>query len=104
MSIINIRVINIMIIGEQTAGKTCLLNNYLGVNNMFTLATIGNEFRIKKINSSDNVNYKLKIWDTSGAERYRSFALNMLKNMKGIILVYSIDTEYTFKNIINWIH
>ena len=86
------------------SGKTCLLDNYFGLNNMLKYATIGTEYRIKKINSSDNVNYSLKIWDSSGAERYRSLVLNLLKNMKGIILVYSIDNEYTFNNIKNWIN
>ena len=43
-------------------------------------------------------------WDTSGVERYRSLVLNWLKNIKGIILVYSIDNENTFKNIKNWIN
>ena len=104
MSIIDIRVINILIIGDTMSGKTCLLDNYFGLNNMLKYATIGTEYRIKKINSSDNVNYSLKIWDSSGAERYRSLLLNLLKNMKGIILVYSIDNEYTFNNIKNQIN
>ena len=104
MSIIDIRVINILIIGDTMSGKTCLLDNYFGLNNMLKYATIGTEYRIKKINSSDNVNYSLKIWDSSGAERYRSLVLNLLKNMKGIILVYSIDNKNTFNNIKNWIN
>ena len=104
MSIIDIKVINIVILGDTMTGKTCLLNNYFGLNNMLTYATIGLDFKIKQIKSSDNVNYKLKIWDNSGVERYRGLGLNLLKNIKGIILVYSINNEYTFNNIKNWIN
>ncbi len=71
---------------------------------MFTNATIGINYHIKQIKSTDNVNYELIIWDTPGVELCRSIALKFLKNMKGIILVYSIDSEYTFKNIKNWIN
>ena len=99
MSIIDIRVINIAIFGDTMTGKTCLINKYIGINNMHTLATIGIDFTIKNIKRSDNINYKLKIWDTSGVEIYQSMALNLLKNIKGLILVYSIDNKSTLENI-----
>ena len=37
MSIIDIRVINILIIGDTMSGKTCLLDNYFGLNNMLQI-------------------------------------------------------------------
>ena len=66
---------------------------------LLPLATIGLESKIKNIKSSDNVNYKLKIWDTSGVERYHSIALSILKNINGLILVYSIDNKSSLENI-----
>ena len=71
MSIIDIRVINIAVIGDSCTGKTYLINKYLGINDMYAIGTIGIEIKIKIIKSSDNVNYKLKIWDTPGIERNR---------------------------------
>ena len=99
---IDIRVINIIVIGDTIAGKTCLINNYLGINN--TYETIRSDYYVKKIKNSDNIIYSLKIWDTPGMESYRSLVLYRLKNMRGIILVYSIDNENTFNNINNWIN
>lgn len=97
--------IDITLLGDTTTGKTSLINYYkeLGFNE--NIPTIGIDFFYKEITSSNNIKYNLKIYDTGGQEQYHSMALNILKKCKGIILVYAINNEKSFKNITNnWIN
>ena len=98
--------LEIGVIGDTETGKTNLINIYndLGFSEE-TLTTIGIYDYIKEIKSSHNIEFKLKIFDTSGCEQYQSLSLNILKKCKGIILVYSIDNKQSFENVKNiWIN
>ena len=87
-------------------GKTSLINYYNGLGfNEKLVNTIGIDYCIKNIKSSDNNEYKLRIYDTAGMEKYKSVTLSILKRCKGIILVYSIDNKQSFENIrYKWIN
>ena len=98
--------LEIALIGDTETGKTSLLKTFTGsVFKEYELVTIGIIFYIKTIKSSDNLEYKLKIFDTAGCEQYRSMSLHILIKCKGAILVYSIDDKSSFENIKNiWIN
>ena len=97
--------LEIGIIGDSQTGKTSLINVYCG--NSFEeniISTIGYVDHIKELTSPKNINYKLKIIDTAGQEKYDSLTLYTFKKCIGLILVYSIDNENSFNNIKNkWI-
>ena len=98
-------VLKIGVFGDSIVGKTCLINNYIGVNFWEERATIGIDYYLKAIKSSDNNDYLLRIIDIAGIERFRIMTLKLLKNCKGIILVYSIDNKQSFENIrYKWIN
>ena len=99
-------ILNIGVMGDTMTGKTSLINYYNGIGFKEKLVnTIGIDYCIKKIKSSDNNEYKLRIYDTAGMEKYQSVTLSILKRCKGIILVYSIDNEQSFENIrYKWIN
>ena len=70
--------LKILLIGDSSSGKTQLLLRY--VDEFFPkmhLATIGVEFKSKKIKFND-ININLEIWDTVGPERFRSISKNFL--------------------------
>ena len=95
--------INIMTIGNSAVGKTCFILRF--TENIFEdiyLSTIGIDFKIKKIKIKDK-KYKIFFYDTTGQERYVSIALNTIKNANGILLMYDITNEESFKSIPNWI-
>jgi len=98
-------ILKIGIIGDSQTGKTSLINVYTGFGFQENIiSTIGFIDYIKELTSSNNIKYKLNIIDTAGQEKYFSLTLNTFKKCKGIILVYSIDDESSFKNIeIKWI-
>lgn len=93
----------LLIIGESGVGKTCLLLRF--TDDSFTanhLTTIGIDFKIKIINLEDK-QIKLQIWDTAGQERFRTITKTYYKGAHGIVLVYDVTDENSFKNIRNWV-
>ena len=92
----------LLIIGEATVGKTCLLLRY--ADDSFTqnhITTIGIDFKTKFININNSV-IKLQIWDTAGQERFRTITKSYYKDANGIILTYDISNSDSLKNIQNW--
>ena len=97
-------IIKIGIFGESSVGKTHYARKYINdVNEDFNLPTIGVECFMKKIFLPNGKNYKIKIYDTAGQERYRSLSKNSIRNCDGIILMYDITNKVTFKLIGEWI-
>ena len=100
MSEINLK---ILIIGDSFVGKTCLLLRYCdGECPEVHMATIGVEFKDKKINLNGK-EIKLQIWDTSGQERFRSITQNFYRNADGIIFVFDVTKIDTFTHIKDWL-
>ena len=94
---------NIITLGEGKVGKTSLIFRY--IDNSFSttyLSTIGFDSKIKKKKLSNGEQVKIKIFDTAGEERFKSIATNYIKKANGIILVYDITDENSFKNIRKW--
>ena len=95
--------LKILLIGDSTVGKTSILFRY--INDEFPecyMSTIGVEYKIKAlIINGKKVN--LRIWDTSGQERYRSITQNFYRNANGILFVFDITNKESFNNIKIWL-
>jgi small GTP-binding protein len=92
----------ILIIGEVSVGKTCLLLRY--ADDSFTqnhLTTLGIDFKTKIITINNSL-IKLQIWDTAGQEKFRTITKSYYKDANGIILTYDISNSDSLKNIQNW--
>ena len=95
-------IIKIILLGDSSVGKTCLLNLY--IKNEFTMqykATIGADFLTKQLvrkNSSIN----LQIWDTVGSEKYHSIGSAFYRNCETCILVFDLTNADSFKNVETW--
>jgi len=64
--------LKLIIIGDSSVGKTCLLLRFSEDNFPTThMPTIGIDFKIKNINVDDK-RVKLQVWDTAGQERFRT--------------------------------
>ena len=95
--------INIMTLGNSEVGKSCFILRY--TDNIFQevyLATVGIDFKIKT-ETINNKQYKLFLYDTTGQEKYKTIALNIIKNAQGIILMYDITNRKSFESIPDWI-
>ena len=99
----NILAKKILLIGDVDVGKTSILTRYF--NNNFsevTESTIGIEFKTKSF-KRDNLNIKLQIWDTSGQERFKSITQNYFRDADGLLYVFDVTNENSFKSIENWL-
>ena len=95
--------LKILIIGDSNVGKTSMLLNY--TDNYFPeshLATIGVEYKVKKITTT-KYNITLQIWDTAGQERFRSITKSFFRNTNGILFVYDITSRKSFQSVKDWI-
>ena len=95
--------INIMTLGNSEVGKTCYILKF--TENFFQelyLTTVGIDFKIKT-ETINNKQYKLFLYDTTGQEKYKSIALNIIRNAQGIILMYDITNKKSFESIPEWI-
>ena len=95
--------LKILILGDSSVGKTTLLLKYVdGYFPTIYVATIGVEYKIKRINL-DGMEINLQIWDTAGQERFRGITRNFMKGADGIIFTYDITNKSSFDNLKNWI-
>jgi len=94
--------IKLLIIGDSSVGKTCLLQKFCdGIYSDTHIATIGIDFKIKTIDV-ENKKIKMQIWDTAGQEKFKSIVQTYYKGAMGIIVVYSIGDKRSFANVEAW--
>lgn len=95
--------IKLLIIGDQSIGKTCLLERW--ISNTFTfssLSTIGIDFRVKYL-LIDNIKIKLQVWDTGGQERFRTITRSYFRGSHGVLLAYDCTNRKSFESIDLWL-
>jgi len=94
--------LKIILLGDPGVGKTNIINRYLYDKfDQSSKPTLGSSFG-EKILKKDGSSYSLKIWDTTGQERYNSITKLFIKGSHIVILVYSIDNLASFDNLKNW--
>ena len=94
-------ILKIIFLGDSSSGKTAILYRY--INNYFyesNISTLGIDF-VDKIIDYKNLKIILKIWDTSGQEKYNSILENFLINTDGIFIVFNLAEKETFYHAIN---
>ncbi len=96
-------VFKVIIIGDSGVGKTNILTRYCeGIFKDSYVATIGIDFKVKVVDVEGR-KVKLQIWDTAGQERFKNITQTYYKGAAGIILVYAINNQDSFRNISNWL-
>ena len=100
-----------ILLGDSSVGKSSIYNRLSGKNfSEGLISTIGTEKMIinyddVKIDEKENIikNFKIILFDTAGQERYRAITKSYFKESQGIILIYSIVDEDSFKHIEAWL-
>lgn len=65
--------------------------------------TIGMDFKSKKMNI-EGEEYTLALWDTAGAERFRSLTPSFYRKAMGAILVYDITSRESLAKLEAWLN
>ena len=88
--------LKILIIGDNSAGKTQLILNYVdGYFPSTHVGTVGVEYKIKKIKYKD-IEINLYIWNLIGMEQFHAVPKSYIKSADGIILLYDITNKNSF--------
>ena len=104
MTEIERKVIKLAMLGDSSVGKTSIC--YVFINLEFEdklLSTIGQDKLECVMKMEDGKNMKIIIWDTAGQERFHSIALKACRKAQGIIVVFDVTNEESFKNVVNWL-
>ena len=92
----------ILFLGSVGVGKTSIILRY--VNDKIykdQKSTIGIDYKTKTIEyKTKKIN--LKIFDTSGQERFKTLTRNYYQGSDGIIMVFDIKRKETFEDITYW--
>ena len=92
----------VIVIGDSETGKSSLSQRIaIDSFNPTHIRTIGVEFLSREIKISGKI-IKLQIWDTAGADHFRSVTKAYYKGSRIIFLVYDVTNLNSFKNIKNW--
>jgi small GTP-binding protein len=97
-------VIKLLLIGESSVGKSCLLLRY--AENKFQesfYTTIGIDFKIKHV-TIDNQPARLQVWDTAGQEKFRTITKAYYRGAHGILLVFDMSNAETFAQCQTWMN
>ena len=96
-------ILKVLTLGDSRVGKTCIVLRIMGEKfEDEILSTIGIDFKGKIINYNDTP-IKALIWDTAGQEKYQSMAKTYYNGADGIMLVFDITSEKSFKRIDFWL-
>ena len=98
-----------ILLGDSSVGKSSIFKRLLG--NSFSknqISTLGTEkailnFDELEINKNTRQNFKIVLFDTAGQERYRAITKSYFRDSQGIVLIYSIVDEESFKHIEAWL-
>ena len=94
--------IKVILIGDSRVGKTCVIEQY--INKQFleeNISARSSDKFYKEVKVGEKT-VKLEIWDTPGAEQYRSVIKIYMKNAKIVLMVYDMTVLNSFNNLKNW--
>ena len=96
--------IKLLVIGDTTVGKTNFIRMF--IENQFNpnyMTTSGIDLKTNTINIK-NKKIRVQLWDTAGQEKYRAITKNLFLKVQGVLVVYDITNEDSFKNIKSWVN
>ena len=91
-----------IILGNSSVGKTCVFKGLNTQNKDKTKCTI------LDMSEHDcfynNQLYKVIVFDTAGAERFKSLSVAFYRNVSCVVYVYDITNRKSFEDIKNWMN
>jgi small GTP-binding protein len=93
----------ICIIGDAGVGKTSLLLRYVdGTFPTTFMPTIDVNPKSKDITLANGKRVRLQIWDTAGAERFRTITSNYYRGAAGVMVVFDVTDRASFNQVRQW--
>ncbi|KAJ6253990.1 ras and ef-hand domain-containing protein [Anaeramoeba flamelloides] len=93
----------IVLLGDSGVGKSSIAIRYFYNKFNSTIeATIGATFINQTVQVSTDYEVRLQIWDTAGQERYHSLTLMYFRGAKGVIIVFDVTNQASFRKAKKW--
>ena len=89
------------VIGDAGVGKTSLIHAFMDKSVDAVKTTMGIDFFSKSMHVQTTTVH-LTLWDTAGAERYRSLMHSYLRDSHVIMIVYDVTNPHS--SIVRWLH
>ncbi|XP_077450047.1 EF-hand calcium-binding domain-containing protein 4B isoform X2 [Stigmatopora argus] len=97
------RLFKVVLVGNSSVGKTSLLRSFCeGHFYPSTAATVGVDFSVKTL-TLNNMQIAMQLWDTAGQERYRSITKQFFRKADGVVVMYDVTSEESFKALRPWL-
>jgi small GTP-binding protein len=95
--------IRVAFCGDLSVGKSSIIKRFAtGTFNEFVRGTVAGVFHSQFV-SLNGETISLEIWDTAGAERYRSVIPAFFKNAAAVVVVYDITERSSFEAVPYWV-
>ena len=96
--------IKVILLGEMGVGKSNLLNAAADLRfDEISKSTVTSTY-IEKRMKIFNKDYKVKLWDTAGQEKFRAMTKLFYQDSKVVIFVYDITNKKSFTELNYWIN
>ncbi|KAG2456564.1 RB39A protein, partial [Polypterus senegalus] len=94
----------LIVIGDSTVGKSCLLRRFTeGKFTDVSDPTVGVDFFARLVEIEPGKRIKLQLWDTAGQERFRSITRSYYRNSVGGLLVFDLTNRRSFEHVKDWL-
>jgi len=94
---------NIAILGESQVGKTSIVTFlHKGTFSNEVLTTTGIDNFIEEA-EFDGRQYKFKIYDTAGQERFKSISKTTIQYSEGFMIIFSVIDRESFERVGEWL-
>ncbi|PSN49802.1 Ras-related protein Rab-7L1 [Blattella germanica] len=97
------KLFKVLIVGDPTVGKTSFVQRF--VQNTYKKdykGTVGVDFALKVVKSSDNQIVKLQLWDIAGQERFTWMTRIYYKDSNGCVIMFDSGNKNSLMNTIKW--
>ena len=97
--------IKLALLGDQAVGKTSICKVLMKKEfDSDQISTIGYDKVEKNFQIKNGPEMKVVIFDTAGQERFRSAALQTVRHVHGLVIVFDVTDRKTFDNIEHWLN
>ncbi|XP_051977191.1 EF-hand calcium-binding domain-containing protein 4B-like [Xyrauchen texanus] len=97
------RLFKVILVGNSSVGKTAFLRRFCdGQFYSTTSATVGIDYSVRTLNLGDS-HVALQLWDTAGQERYCSITKQFFRKADGVVVIYDITMEDSFRSVRPWL-
>ena len=95
-------IVNVVLVGEASVGKTALIQRFLTDSFESTLPTLGVDLH-KKLVTIDDKGVVVRLFDTAGQEKFRSVTDDYFRKANGVVMVYDVTQKDTFHSLSYWL-